>query len=79
MHDVLAFASRFGLDLLLEQSRLAQRLGELSARDTAEQIVFELHAYLQEANWAKRILDDRTAIDRARVAIDHRLTGEDQS
>lgn len=72
--DVLNQTARFGLDLLLEQTRLAQRLGEIPDEPCAEQIVFELHAYLQEANWAKRILNDDNAIQRARSAIDRRLT-----
>ncbi len=78
VRDLLALAARLGLDLLLEQTRLAQRLAELDDRDDPEQIVFELHAYLQEANWAKRIFDDHEAIDRARTAIDRRLNPEDQ-
>ncbi len=77
VRDVLAFAARVGLDLLLEQTRLAQRLGEIDDTDPAEQVVFELHAYLQEANWARRLFDDDTAIDAARTAIDKRLRAKD--
>jgi len=73
IRDVLTAAVRAGLDLLTEQARLAQRLGEIGPDEPAEQLVFELHAYLQEANWARRLLDDDAAIDKARTAIDNRL------
>ncbi len=77
IRDVLASAARAGLDLLLEQARLAQRLGEVNHDEPAEQLVFELHAYLQEANWARRLLDDDDAIDKARTAIENRLQRKD--
>lgn len=73
IRDVIASAARAGLDQLLEQARLAQRLGEIDSDAPADQLVFELHAYLQEANWARRLLDDDTAIDKGRTAIDNRL------
>lgn len=78
LRDVLADAARAGLELILEQTRLAQRLGEISDQTPAGQVVFELHAYLQEANWAKRILGEDAAIEYARTAIDHRLTPKGQ-
>jgi AcrR family transcriptional regulator len=74
IRDTLALAARLGLDLLFEQARLAQRLGELDEHPSAEQLVFELHAFLQEANWARRLFDDSGAINQARTAIAVRLT-----
>jgi hypothetical protein len=79
IRDALAIVAGGGLELLREQVRLAQRLDELPADPPAEQLVFELHAFLQEANWARRILDDATAIDRARTAIAQRLDSGDSS
>lgn len=73
VHDALALAARLGLDLLEEQVRLAQRLGEISDEEPPAQLVFELHAFLQEANWSRRLFNDRAAIDRARHAITNRL------
>jgi FPC/CPF motif-containing protein YcgG len=37
------------------------------------QIAFELHAYVQEANWAFKLFNDKSAFSRARQAISDRL------
>lgn len=55
-------------DQLAEQARLAIRLGELAAETDPETLAFQLHAYAGEANWARELLDDDRAFDRARAA-----------
>lgn len=78
VRDALALAARFGLDMLTEQAGLAQRLGEIDDDTSPEQLVFELHAFLQEANWSRRLLDDPNAIEHARSAINDRLSRRKQ-
>ncbi len=73
VRDAVARATAHWLDGLTEEVRLAQRLGELDADEEPEQIAFELHAVVQEANWAKQLLGRDDAFERARRAVDARL------
>jgi AcrR family transcriptional regulator len=73
VRDRLVELTNQWLGALSTELRLAQRLGELSEQDTG-QLLFELHAFLQEANWAKQLLGDTEAIERARLAIGDRLS-----
>jgi AcrR family transcriptional regulator len=61
---------------LEDEVREAQRLNQLSKKADAHQLVFELHAYVQEANWAFKLFDDRSAFATARLAITSRLAAE---
>ena len=65
-----------GWTQLLEANvRAGQQRGDL-ARDIAiGQLVFELNALLHEANGHYLLFRDTAALDRARTAIDNRLTG----
>jgi AcrR family transcriptional regulator len=54
----------------------AQRLNQLSKKADPHQLVFELHAFVQEANWAFKLFDDKTSFARARSAIVRRLAAE---
>lgn len=56
------------LGLLTEQAQIAARTGELPDADP-RQLVFRLHAYALEANWAAQLFGDPGAYDRARAAI----------
>lgn len=58
---------------LEEQARLALRLGELSPETEPTTLAFQLHAYAGEANWARELLGDEQAFDRARAAADATL------
>jgi AcrR family transcriptional regulator len=58
---------------LEDEVREAKRLGQLSKSTDPRQLVFELHAYVQEANWAFKLFDDKTAFARARSAITNRI------
>jgi hypothetical protein len=68
----LVFVSGW-LELLVATVREAQSLGELSAGEDAEQLTFELHAFLLLANAQYVAGRDTKALDRARVAIERRL------
>lgn len=54
---------------LESEARTAVRLGELPQRSDPAQLAFQIHAYVQEANWRRETLGDRHAFARARRAI----------
>jgi AcrR family transcriptional regulator len=58
---------------LQEEIRLAQRHKEISDSVNPEQLAFELHAYVQEANWAFKLFNDKSAFLLARRAIAQRI------
>jgi AcrR family transcriptional regulator len=61
------------LDLLRGAVKRAQESGHLRRDVDPAQLVFELDALSQGANWAYQLLDDATAFDRARAATKARL------
>jgi len=54
---------------LQEEIAFAQSLDEMRASVNPAQLAFELHAFVQEANWAFKLFDDKSAFLRARRAI----------
>jgi len=58
---------------LVGEIRLTQRLGGLSVEIDPVQLAFELHAFVQEANYLRRMYRDDSAIESARRAITNRL------
>ena len=58
---------------LQEEIRFAQRQKEISDSVNPEQLAFELHAYVQEANWAFKLFNDKSAFLLARRAITQRI------
>jgi AcrR family transcriptional regulator len=81
VHDLLAQLSLSWIRGLLVEARTAMRQGELHPDAEPEQIVFRLHAFMQEANWARELLGDTSAFERARTAanetLDAALSGEE--
>jgi len=73
VRDAIARATAHWLELLEDEIRLAQRLGEIDAAEEPAQLAFELHAVVQEANWARQLLQRSDAFDLARRAIHTRL------
>jgi AcrR family transcriptional regulator len=71
VHDLLSQLALSWVRDLLVEARTASRLGEISAEP--EQIVFRIHAFAQEANWARELFGDAKAFERARVAVDDTL------
>jgi AcrR family transcriptional regulator len=74
VRDRIAGIGRAAIDAIAAEVQAAQHLGQLRADIDARQLAFELHAYALEANWARLLLDDDRAGDRARTAIDAALT-----
>lgn len=67
VHDRLAQLALSWIRALLVEARVAVRQRELDC--DPEQLVFALHAAVQEANWARELLGDVRGFERARLAI----------
>jgi AcrR family transcriptional regulator len=76
VRDKIAELSKAWVVGLGDEVRESQRLHQLSKKLDPQQLVFELHAYVQEANWAFKLFDDKTAFARARIAIVNRIAAE---
>jgi AcrR family transcriptional regulator len=74
VRDEIVKLTKTWITALETEARRAQALKELSERVDIQQLVFELHAYVQEANWAFKLFDDNSAFMRARAAITNRIT-----
>ena len=61
------------LSYLEYAAKKAQERGELKPNVTPQQLAFELHAFYLSANWARQLLMDTQAPNKARVAILTRL------
>jgi AcrR family transcriptional regulator len=73
VRDKIAKLTKTWITALEEEARRAQALKQLSESVDVGQLVFELHAYVQEANWAFKLFDDADAFMRARAAIASRI------
>jgi AcrR family transcriptional regulator len=58
---------------LQEEIAFAQSRNEILASANPAQLAFELHAYVQEANWALKLFNDKSAFVLARRAIADRI------
>jgi AcrR family transcriptional regulator len=74
VRDRIAGIGRAAIDAITTEIQAAQGLTQLRDDVDARQLAFELHAYAMEANWARLLLDDDGAGDRARTSIDAALT-----
>lgn len=54
---------------LQKEAKLAIRLGELEESCDVELLAFQLHGFVQEANWFRRLHDDENAFNRARASV----------
>jgi AcrR family transcriptional regulator len=73
VRNKIAELTRAWVVALEEEVKEAQRLKQLSKEADPHQLVFELHAFVQEANWAFKLFDDKNAFARAESAIARRL------
>ncbi|MEV6409576.1 MULTISPECIES: TetR/AcrR family transcriptional regulator [Streptomyces] len=73
VRDAITNAAASGYETLRKQIRLACRLGELASDTDVEQLIFEFHGAALQANYARRLLGQPDAYDRARRAIHERL------
>src|SRR5215831_7584792 len=61
VRDKVAALTRAWMVGLQEEIAFAQSLNEMRASVNPAQLAFELHAYVQEANWAFKLFDDKSA------------------
>lgn len=69
VRDEITRLSKSWIDFLIHEAEVAKSGGQIRPRADPNQIVFEVHAFVQEANWGKQLLRDKHAFDRARRAI----------
>lgn len=69
VRDEIALLSRAWIDLLIAEIKNARSRKHLLSKVDAVQMAFELHAFVQEANWAKQLLGDKRAFQRAKRSI----------
>lgn len=74
VRDAVAKLTGAWLARLESESRTAKRVGDLAASVDPARLAFQLHAFVQEANWAREVLRDPEAFAKARAAIDETFT-----
>lgn len=73
VRDEVVALTHAWIDALQKEVARAKAQREI-ARDTGSaQLAFELHAFVQEANWAYKLFGDQAAFSRARKAIANRI------
>jgi AcrR family transcriptional regulator len=78
VRDKIAELAKAWVLALENEVREAKRLNQLAKKADPRQLVFELHAYVQEANWAFKLFDDKASFARARSAIANRIASEER-
>jgi AcrR family transcriptional regulator len=73
VRDDVAALTKAWMDALRNEIAHARAQKEIAPQTVPAQLAFELHAYVQEANWAYKLFGDRNAFSRARAAIDNRI------
>ena len=73
VRDEVAALTKAWTDALRNEVARAKAQKEIARGTVPAQLVFELHAFVQEANWAYKLFGDRTAFSRARGAIADRI------
>src|SRR5216683_791722 len=73
VRDQIARLTKSWLVGLLDETAIAVSNKELCASIDPAQFAFELHAFVQEANWAFKLFNDKSAFLRARRAIRNKI------
>jgi AcrR family transcriptional regulator len=73
VRDDVAALTKAWMDALRQEIAFAKAQHEIAPATVPAQLAFELHAYVQEANWASKLLGDNKAFSRARGAIASRI------
>lgn len=69
VRDFIAELTKSWVVKLENEAKLAVRLGELETDCDIELLIFQLHGFVQEANWFYRLHNDEKAFERARKSI----------
>jgi hypothetical protein len=73
VRDDVAALTKVWMDALRKEIVHARAQKEIELATVPAQLAFELHAYVQEANWSFKLFGDRKAFSRARTAIADRI------
>ena len=73
VRDGVAALTKLWMDALRNEIAHAKEYREITPDIVPAQLAFELHAFVQEANWAYKLFDDKAAFKRAHRAIDERI------
>jgi AcrR family transcriptional regulator len=73
VRDAIADAMKSWLSVLERAIDVAKKARHLKASVNAEQFAFEIYSLAMGANWALQLLDDKTAMSKARQNILHRI------
>lgn len=73
VRDEIASLTKAWLMGLRGEIAFARKKKQIKSSVVPSQLAFELHAYVQEANWAFKLFDEKSAFLRARRAISARL------
>ena len=69
VRDEIANLTKAWLVALQDEIAFAQSSKQMRASTDPVQLAFELHAYVQEANWAFKLFNEKSAFSHARQAI----------
>lgn len=73
VRDRVIDLTRFWVDLLQQEAEAAIGQGDLESDADPAQVAFEIHAFVQEANWAYQLHGDPSAFRRAATAMHRTL------
>ena len=68
IRERIASLTKYWRELLETEAARALELGHVDRQTDPALLAFQLHAFLQEANWAYQLLGDRVAFEQARAA-----------
>src|SRR5215469_8483522 len=74
VRNEIARLTKAWLDALQSEINFGRSAREISPTVNPVQLAFELHAYVQEANWAFKLFNDKSAFSNARQAITSALS-----
>jgi AcrR family transcriptional regulator len=78
VRNEIAALSRGWVLALQDEIAFARSARQTHSSVDPVQLAFELHAYVQEANWAFKLFNDKSAFSRARRAIANRIASSYQ-
>jgi len=79
VRDEIAALTKAWLVALQDEIVFAKSRGQMKGSVKPSQLAFELHAYIQEANWTFKLFNDKSAFLRARRAITDRIASASRS
>lgn len=69
VRDLITKLTRDWIDTLTKEMKLAVRLGELKKTCDAELVVFQMHGFVQEGNWFRRLHKSSRAFQMTRESV----------